>query len=131
MNGYCDRCGSVIECPVTSGYYVCRSCGFSNGSMGRTDGGSSVGGMGYDGSNQSRKEWKTYCGSGITINKDYTKDSKGVKNMKVQVKNLYTIITNYETEETLLIGDCPSCGLSLNEDYNYCRNCGQELDWSL
>ena len=34
------------------------------------------------------------------------------------------IYVNFET------GYCPNCNEEVNENYTYCNNCGQRLDWS-
>lgn len=73
----CQRCNSTIttDNSIAHLYYVCRSCGFSNGSMGRTDGGSSAGCKGWAGYDQQIAEWKDHCGGGgnIAMLKDNTK----------------------------------------------------------
>ena len=30
----------------------------------------------------------------------------------------------------VIIGNCPNCWEDINENYTYCPNCGQKLDWS-
>lgn len=46
-------------------------------------------------------------------------------------KNPLNIASEVVTDdENAVFGLCPFCGLEVSNDFNYCPNCGQALEWS-
>ena len=70
-------------------------------------------------------------------------EKQGVFRIECFSKNLSEIMCALEKQEPrkpedfyicgkhLCIGSCPICGEDINDEFSYCFNCGQKLDWSV